>query len=223
MSAVDEVERCHQAAHALPDNSAERGQIVVEHLLAAHIHRVVVAPGLDSSVEREVLDTGHQRGVVPHIIPLIATHVCAGHDTAEVRILSGALGYAAPARVTAYVNHRAIVPVHPVGSSLYGRYARHALHCRTVPRAGQSKRNGKDCFVAVHYVGAHQQRYAVGTMLDSEVLKARNLVNTCHVEYSSYPTRHYQTVERGRGAIARDHITADRQIELPDFLVKCHH
>ena len=78
--AVNFIEGGHCATHTGFYGSLVGREVFVEHTVAAHIHRVVVAAGFSGAIQCEVLYASHYLVVGTHILALItANHgLCNG-------------------------------------------------------------------------------------------------------------------------------------------------
>ncbi len=121
-NAVDNIERCHEAASTFFSSSLVRLEIFVEHSLPAHVHGVVVAATFGSAVQCEMLHTGHYLVVGLHIAPLVSAHHGAGDLRTKARVLAGTLGDTPPTWFAAYVDHGAECPAYACCGSLGSRY-----------------------------------------------------------------------------------------------------
>ena len=118
--AADGVERAHRGVRARVDRGLERRQVEVAQPLLGHVGRVVLTAALGLAVGGEVLDARHDlvgRRVVGALRGLDAR---GREDRAEVRVLAGGLGDAAPARLVGDVDHRAVDLLDADGRRLAG-------------------------------------------------------------------------------------------------------
>ena len=135
MLTVYEIERSHDGADSGVHSGTIGREIIIVHAFTAHIHTVIVTSTFSRSVQGEMLDTGHQRGVRPDTVTLITLYVRLGQNTAQPWILTRTFRNPAPAGIPADVHHRTVVPVDAVGRGLNGRNPGHAGNFDTVPRA----------------------------------------------------------------------------------------
>ena len=77
---VNFIEGGHGTTYAGLYGSLVGREVFVEHTVAAHIHRVVVAAGLSGAIQCEVLYASHYLVVGTHILTLIAANhgLCNG-------------------------------------------------------------------------------------------------------------------------------------------------
>ena len=101
---INDVERRHKRTGTGLGCGLIGREILVEHTHATHVDRVVVATGLGSTIEGEMLHAGHDV-VNPGIVALIAAHHGLGDATAQIGIFAIALGRAAPAGIHADIDH----------------------------------------------------------------------------------------------------------------------
>ena len=132
-NSVHEIEGCHETSRSCIGSCLVGCEIVVEHALAAHVDRIVVAPCLSRSVEREVLHASHYLIVLFQSVALIALDHDACYGCSEKGIFARAFGHAAPARVAAYVDHRAKCPADATCRCLGGSYAGRTADGSCVP------------------------------------------------------------------------------------------
>ena len=111
------------------DRRLERRQVDVAQPLLGHVGRVVVAAALGLAVGGEVLGARDDLVGLRVVVALRGADAGRGHDRAEVRVLAGALGDPAPARLVRDVDHRAV----DLLDAGRGRLAR-ADRCRPWPR-----------------------------------------------------------------------------------------
>ena len=81
---------------------------------------------------------------------------------------------------------------------------------------------GKDGFVAVYDVHAHEERNTESALADGHVLQGFDLVEALDVEHASHlagsdVARHLSVHSAARGDVARHH-----EVELADLLLKRH-
>ena len=131
--AIYQVERCHERACASLGSSLVGREILVIHTQVAHVYGVVVASGLNSSIECKVLHAGHNLVFSFHSIALIATHVSLAHLGTKERVFAVALGIAAPTGIKGNVDHRTVDPVYSVGRCFLGSNASCLLNSFEVP------------------------------------------------------------------------------------------
>ena len=173
--AVDGVERAHRGVRAGVDGGLERRQVQVAQPLLGHVGRVVLASALGLAVGGVVLDARHHlvgRRVVGALCGLDAG---GREDRAEVRVLAGGLGDAAPARLVGDVDHRAV----DLLDADRGRLARGDRVVggghRRVEAARGAQRHGEDRAVAVDGVVGEEDRDVQPRLLDRDVLEVVDL------------------------------------------------
>ena len=202
---------------------------MVEHPQSAHVHRVVVAASLGSTIQsivlharQHVLVASHLRTIGPSADSFIATHHCSTHQTSEVRVFAVALCSAPPAGIHTDVHHRREGPVDAVGSGLLGSDACCRLCGLFVPRAGKGQRNGEDRLVAVDNIHADDERYAQSALFDGDVLQFANLVGPLQVEHTAHLSCGNLRPHVGVHRTARDDVARHLQVQLPNLLLQRH-
>ena len=74
----------------------------------------------------------------------------------------------------------------------------------------------------MHNVRTHKQRYAVWSLLYSEMLQTRNLLHSLYIEKSSYISLQYKAVKLRTKNNTGLNITPYWKVQLTDFFFKCH-
>ena len=222
---VDHVERSHKASGAGVGRGLVAGHVFVEHPLAGHVDRVVVAAGLSAAVEGEVLDAGHDLVFGDELLAraaLVAVDHSLGHTRIEVGVFPAAFAHTAPPGVTAKVDHRAEGPRDTVGRSLYCSYMGGLLDCFHIEAGRKAERNREHCLIAMNHVHAENQRDAEPRLLYRDLLVATDLGRALHVEKAAdfavcdtvfHTYAHALTGHDGSGY---------GQIELSGFLLEGH-
>ena len=173
--AADGVERAHHGVGARVDRGLERRQVEVAQPLLGHVGRVVLTAALGLAVRREVLDAGDDlvgRRVVAALRRLDAR---GGEDGAEIGVLAGGLGDAAPARLVGDVDHRAVDLLDADGRRLAGADGVVGGGHRRVEAARRAQRDREDRAVAVDRVVGEEDRDVQPRLLDRDVLEVVDL------------------------------------------------
>ena len=118
---------------------------------------------------------------------LEAADLGLGEAGADVGVLAGALGDAAPARVAGDVEHRREGEVEAGGGGLFGGEAGGLLPERRVEGAGLGERDREDGAEAVDDVEAEEERDAEAGLLDGEALGVADRLAAPEVEEAADP------------------------------------
>ena len=170
-----------------------------------------------------MLDTRHHRRLVGKVGTLIALDHRAADGRTQERILAGALAHAAPAGLTADVDHRAEGPADAVGRGFDGRDASRVADTVHVPTHRHGERNGKCRRIAVYHVQAENHRDAQAALLNGDLLQGANALFPLDVEHATHLSGTYLFNDVAADRRAGDDVAADdRQIELPDFFLNRH-
>ena len=214
MLAVHKIERCHQTADTLLNGGFKWRQIIVKHILTAHVNRVVISSSFDRSVKGKMFYTSHKRRITLHVISLVSANISTSHYAAKIRILTGTFSYASPSGITTNIDHRAVIPIHTVCGCLYRRYFSHSLNSCTIPRTRQSQRYRKNCFVAMNYISSNKQWNCMWSSFDCQMLKSGDFFNSFYIEESAYFAGNNQAIKFRTFYRPGNYITSNRKVEL---------
>ena len=218
----ERIEGGHERGDPRLDAGAERLEIDLAQRALGDLGGVVVAPGLRRAIPDEMFRAREDRRRIVETPPLIPADVGSREDRAEVGILTGALGDAAPSGVARNIHHRGKCPSDPLGRGLLGRHARGLLDERRIPGRGEAEVDGEDGSKPVDDVEAEQQRNVQPGALDRDALVVIDLLGARHVqEASDLARRDHCFVTVTVGARARG-LPGRVLIELSDLLLERH-
>ena len=173
--AADGVERAHRGVRARVDRGLERRQVEVAQPLLGHVGRVVLTAALGLAVGGEVLDARDDLVGRRVVVALGGLDARGREDGAEVRVLAGGLGDAAPARLVGDVDHRAVDLLDADRRRLArGDRVVGGGH-RRVEAARGAQRHGEDRAVAVDRVVGEEDRDVQPRLLHRDVLEVVDL------------------------------------------------
>ena len=132
-----------------------------------------------------MFDARHNLVISFHIITLITPDIGRSYERTKIRVFACTLSGTSPTGITTYVNHRTVGPAYAISTRFNCRNACCTLYQSSIPATGHCKRNGKNSFITMDYVGTDYQRYAETAFLYSYTLKFRNLFHTFYVKYST--------------------------------------
>ena len=90
------VERCHHTSYTGFNSSFVGQHVFIEHPLAAHVYRVVVASAFPCAIQCKVFYAGHDFVIPLHILSLITEYHCFGNHCSEKRVFTAAFGNTSP-------------------------------------------------------------------------------------------------------------------------------
>ena len=224
--AVYLVERRHYTAHTCLYGGLIGVHIFVEHAVAAHVYRVVVAARFACPVEGEVLDAGKDFIVALELVgevgSLITVYHRFGNCSAKERVFATAFADTSPTRVAADVHHRTECPGDAVGTGFDGGNTCGFPNGCHIPGAGKSQRDGEDGFVTVYHIHAEEQGNAQTGVFHCQLLHVAYLVHSFQVEKSAdEPLLDFLGYVTAFGLPGSD-FTGNGQVQLPYFLLYGH-
>ena len=173
--AADGVERAHRGIRPGVDGRLEGRQVEVAQPLLGHVGRVVLTAALGLAVGGEVLDARDDLVGRRVVVALRGLDARRREDGAEVRVLAGGLGDAAPARLVGDVDHRAVDLLDADRRRLArGDRVVGGGH-RRVEAARGAQRHREDRAVAVDRVVGEEDRDVQPRLLDRDVLEVVDL------------------------------------------------
>ena len=120
-NAIHFIKGSHHTTHSGINSCLIGEHVLIEHALTAHIHRVIIASGLGSSIQGEMLDTSHYLIIAFHLAALIATHHGFSYLSTQERVFPTPFRNTSPTGIPADIYHRTESPGNTIRTGLNGR------------------------------------------------------------------------------------------------------
>ena len=217
---INDIKRRHKRTGTSLGGSLVRSEILVVHPHSAHIHRIVIATCLCSSIKGKMLNACHH--ILLAVVALESPHHSLSNATAQERVFACSLCHTSPTGIDGNVNHRTIHPIDTLCSGFLGGNAGTVFDSLDVPRTSLCKRNGKYRLIAMDNILPYEQWNTQPTLLYGNALQFLYLVLSLHIQYSSKLTLFSEFSQRTVYYCSCGNVVTRQEVELTDFLLKSH-
>ena len=213
------IEGRHSRQSSCLDRSMIRPQILIEHLLTAHINGIVITSGLRSSVKCEMLYASRDVSRLIQIA-LKTSHLGSCNFSSKIRVLTGSFRNSAPARVAGNVAHRGEGPGNTVPACFLTGNLTSLSDGLKVPGRSHCQRYREAGLISVNHIQSENKGNSESGLFDCNFLHCSNRLSSC-VEYASNLSCTNFCLNSGICNGSCENI-ANQLVHLSDFLLQSH-